>query len=237
MIYTCALDRSSSTPGMAIFADGECVSSFCWENAPARDSAWLLELNRQLDGQNLTPVSISGWVCGIGPGSFSGIRAALSAVQGMALPNCTPVIGIASAAAIAAGLARDTGGKIAVVGDARRDQLWCVCYHADPDDGTLRLGNGAVPAHDASDFRLVSADKLAEAIAPDATVVSPDWTRLENLLRQTFPPERLVERPAVPSAVELGRLASHVPQHCGMHPTVTPIYLHPAVATPPPFKS
>lgn len=234
MTYTCALDRSSVNPSMAIFADGECVSSYQWVNAPSRDSGWLLELNRQLAEQNITPALVSNWVCGIGPGSFSGIRAALSAVQGMALPAKSPIIGIASSAAIASELASETGKKIAVVGDARRNQLWCVCYQIDRVDGTLRLSNGELPVHTSDDFRLVQADRLADAIDADAIVASPDWIRLENVLRDTFPENRLIARPAVPLAAELGRLAPQAPRYCDGQ-VVTPIYLHPAVATPPKY--
>ena len=76
-----------------------------WDGEPSRAPAWMAELADVIAAHGWNGASFDEFVCGLGPGSFSGIRACLAALQGLALPDGRPVYGIASAAAVALGQA------------------------------------------------------------------------------------------------------------------------------------
>ncbi|HRR34550.1 MAG TPA: tRNA (adenosine(37)-N6)-threonylcarbamoyltransferase complex dimerization subunit type 1 TsaB [Kiritimatiellia bacterium] len=221
------IDRSSGRPSAAVFEGKACVCEKVWDGEPTRAPAWMADLADWWAEHGWDGASFDAFVCGLGPGSFSGIRASLSALQGLALPDNKPVYGVASAAALALGQAQGEE-RVTVVGDARRSRLWCVTYEVRPADAQVRLLGGGLPTHTAEDFQLVPAEALGST-APDATrIVTTDWERLAPWLRATFAEDRLVTHAAHPSATDAGRVALASSTHGVLEPL--PIYLHPAVA-------
>ncbi len=221
------IDRSTSRAGMALMDAGRAVCSRVWEGDAARSPGWIAEAVRDLAACGVSPQGVDRFVCGLGPGSFSGIRSCLAALHGMALPSGAAVCGVSSAAALALACGTD-GPRVTVVGDARRERLWIVTYRVEPRTGRVLLADGARPTHTAADFALVPVSGLASAIPGDALVVSPDWARLAPLLTAACPSGRLLRETVCPDAADLGRLACADPDACVTEPL--PIYLYPAVA-------
>jgi len=143
-------------------------------------------------------------VVGTGPGSFAGIRSALAFAQGYALGSKCEVLGLPSACALA------DGGKVAVVGDARRGKAWIALF-----DG-FRLEKDI--------FQSAQAD-LAKFVPDGYAVTTSDAVRIDALLRETFG-ERY-RGGAVPTAEGLKRFAEANPAMLKFEPL--PIYLNPAV--------
>lgn len=225
-----AIDSSSAQPNAALVVDTQVVLTYTWRaGLTARDADWLWGLSQALTAHAIRWEEVTKFVCGLGPGSFSGIRGALASLQGLAVVAQQPIVGIASAAALALHAARNNA-LITVVGDARRKRLWVVSYRMEPHTGTLMLANGRVPSHTAEDFALVPADELQSAVPPSSLIISPDWQRLKPLLTECFAAERLVAQTVHPQAVHLARVAM-MPSRPA--PIPLPIYLHPAVATAP----
>lgn len=222
-----AADRSAGRSGLAVFKGGEAVCVKRWDSEPSRAPEWIAEAGQALSEAGIEIGAIGRFICGLGPGSFSGIRACLSAMQGMALPGGRPVCGVASAAALALGQARGAEA-VTVAGDARRGRVWCVTYRVDKAAARVRLMDGSAPSHTGDDFALVAADELAEVVPEGTLIVSPEWTGLGQALSETFPADRLARRDAFPDVVDLGRLVLSEPEGCVAEPV--PIYLHPAVA-------
>ena len=161
-----------------------------------RDGNWIESLD--LEG-------VERIVVGIGPGSFAGIRAALSFAQGYAIgTGRCEVLGLSSACACAG------DGKIAVVGDARRDKIWIALF-----DGFAPLGDV---------FQVDRAD-LAAKVPDDFRVVTPDEARIGEMLRATFGERYLGGRQ--PTDDGLRRFAEQNPSVLKREPL--PIYLNPAV--------
>jgi len=200
------------------------VLSHVWQGEPSRAPGWLAEARDVLAAAQIPLAAVTSFVCGVGPGSFSGIRACLAAVNGLAMPEARPVYGVASAAAIALAQAAE---RVTVAGDARRNRIWCVTYQVDAAAGRVRLADGRVPSHTADDFQLVAADELPKAVPEGTRIVSPDWERLAPALRAAFGEARLLAQPVFPSAEAIGRLACAEPSARRLEPS--PIYLHPAV--------
>lgn len=223
------IDRSTRQPSLAVFEDSRLALEHVWQGEPTRAPEWIADVEEALSERNFRFDSLEGFVCGLGPGSFSGIRACLSALSGLALPNGNPVFGVASSAALALGQAQ-AAERITVVGDARRNRLWCVTYQVDAGSGLVRLRDGKVPSHTAADFLLVPAAALAESVPEGTRIVTSDWDRLEPLLRASFDVDRLVLQAVFPKASDLGTLALRDAANRVLEPM--PIYLHPAVAVP-----
>lgn len=221
---TLVIDRSSTQPSFALLSDAQLLFSHQWTGEPTRAPEWVAEMGALLARHDIPLDSIGRYVCGLGPGSFSGIRACLAAILGLALPTKTPVFGVASAAAIAYALPDE---RVTVVGDARRNRLWCTTYRKDPATRRLTLENGSVPSHTADDFQLVESEHLAASIPSGSRIVSTDWTRLESILKTQCDVARLLPQPAYVSAEVLGQLAAADAAALKLEPS--PIYLHPAV--------
>lgn len=75
-------------------------------------------------GLRLSDVDL--FVAGLGPGSFTGLRIGLSCLKGLAYATGTPLVGISSLEAMAAGAA--TSGLTVPVLDARKREVYAAVY-------------------------------------------------------------------------------------------------------------
>jgi tRNA threonylcarbamoyl adenosine modification protein YeaZ len=150
-------------------------------------------------------------VVGVGPGSYTGIRAALSLAQGWHLARAIRRVGVSTAEAVAVGAAEaGLSGRVTVVIDAQRGELYLAGYDL---RGQARDGHEAILAREVAPLCLASvADAQARANAGDL-LIGPEVTRW-------FPGGR----PVFARAATLARMAvglSEVPPG----QTLEPIYL------------
>ena len=94
--------------------------------------------------QRLNPTGFDQIVVGVGPGSFTGIRAGIAAAKGLALPGNVPVLPACSFDAIALtalpAMPRDCP-QMCVLCDARRDEVYFALYDRQGRrTGDCRLG-------------------------------------------------------------------------------------------------
>ena len=228
MRYMLVVERSVAPGSWALYRDGDVLAARPFGAAEPRAPAWVAELMGGLAALDVAPSALTSLVVGTGPGSFSGIRAAIAALQGLALPRAIPLFGLPSAAGLADGYLRRTGQScVAVVGDARRHRLWCAVYRRSPD-GALRLAaTGAPPAHAGDDFVLCELATLGGLVPPDARIVTPDGARLTAVLAELARARRLPIETLTPTAADLGALFLSSGTTAPRDPV--PVYLHPAV--------
>lgn len=117
---------------------------------------------------------ISEILVGIGPGSFSGIRSALSTAQGLAMGWNCPVIPIRSTHAIAWELKHIS--YLGVYADARRGQYFVTYY----DNGNLTRPTELIPLSEVEDS--LSKCTLAVAAAPLAHIPEQHPIRAQHLI-------------------------------------------------------
>lgn len=98
--------------------------------APARHTEYLLPACAALCAEaGIALSALDGLAFGSGPGAFTGVRVAASAVQGLALALDLPVVDVSSLAALARGGWRATGMQHQVpVLDARRGEIYWAAY-------------------------------------------------------------------------------------------------------------
>jgi len=121
-----AIDTSSSH-GSAALGDAAGnllrVETFSGQGGRERHSTTLFPALEKLD---LRRHPLTRIIVGLGPGSFSGIRVALAAAQGLALPGKTPIYGARSSDSLARQLPHVT--RLGVFADARRGEYYCTLY-------------------------------------------------------------------------------------------------------------
>ena len=213
-------ELSSAQCSLALLEDETVVAETQWEQSRATGQRLFHVWPEAMRQAGISPRDIDLYVCGRGPGSFSGVRIALAAAQAAALPTEKPVIAISSGEALARSVAGEVASeRIAVVGDARRDTIWIGEF--------LRTEQGVCPS---GEWGLVTPDEFPARIAPGTICVTSQWDRMGALLGgKNGPPEAWVEGDRFPSAIEVARAGLHRHQAQGPLDPLSPLYLHPAV--------
>lgn len=213
-----SIDQSSETGSAAILDGQRLVAARQWTETRFSRQLLFPSLKSMLSEAQLDSAAIQLYVVGVGPGSYSGLRVALTAARAMALPGPTPVYGITSAEASAWQAAEEAQvAQVRIIGDARRDQWWTRCFR--------RVGSVMIPG---ADWELVHP--RAFHVGAAEAVATPDWARIGGLLQVSVPPAvTLIAHALLPDAETLGRLAvARMAQDIASEP-LAPIYLHPAV--------
>lgn len=222
------LELSAGTESAAMLDGDRLLAARAWPGDRAHAKLCFDALRALLAETGLTPDRIRVYTVGLGPGSFTGLRMALAAAHGMALPGNNTVFGLPSAEAAAAEAARATGRpRVLVCGDARRSRFWSGLFEA--EDGIF-IQKG--------DWRLDPLEELPGRLPAGGAVCTADWDSLAAPLRAACAGQHgalVLERPCIPSAEILGRLAfEHIRRGIPSLP-LAPIYLHPPVFIPPSF--
>ena len=208
-----AIELSSRFGSVALLEDGAAVAERLWEeNFKNRQ-----QLFDALRGMDIDWDRVDLFAVGRGPGAFSGMRIGFTVANALAAPAGKPVHALNSGAALAA---QCGAACTAVVGDARRNQVWAGVF-----DGTEL----------AQEFRLLALDELAGFVPEGALVVSPDHDRLENLLSGFKTLEN--PRPVYPSAATLGELVHRRLESGRESEPFEPLYMHPPVFIAPRFPA
>lgn len=148
----------------------------------------------------------------VGPGTFTGVRVGVAAVRGMALATGRPAIGISTLEAIAATHFAATGSSqsVAVVMDARREEVYAQCFAADGapldearavavDDLAASLPAGVGTAVGTASAMLAEeAGRIGRTVLAAGAIAWPDPVvlgRLAGVRRPGDPPSPLYLRP------------------------------------------
>src|SRR5665647_2596580 len=129
MMRILALDTSTEYCSVALWHDGA-VIEHC-ELAGQKHSEMLIEmLDTLLNEAGMKLAQVDGIAFGKGPGSFTGVRIACGAAQGLALGTNLPVVGVCTLEALA-----EASGKPRVIAalDARMGELYHAAYEKHDD--------------------------------------------------------------------------------------------------------
>jgi tRNA threonylcarbamoyladenosine biosynthesis protein TsaB len=91
-----ALDTSTSTASVALFDGQKILSETTWLAGREHSTRVLVEVNEALSRVGRTSTELTGVVVARGPGSFTGVRVALSVAMGLAAGLSIPVWGIST---------------------------------------------------------------------------------------------------------------------------------------------
>lgn len=93
-MYCLYLDHSTSDGVSALMEDGRVIETRCCERSQTRHpcTTW----QELLDSHGLQLKEIAFFACGVGPGSYTGIRSAAATVQAAALAMEKPIVAVSS---------------------------------------------------------------------------------------------------------------------------------------------
>jgi tRNA threonylcarbamoyladenosine biosynthesis protein TsaB len=185
-----ALEFSSAQRSVAVVvtaADGRpLTTSKVVEAATGHTMMPFAMIEKALRSAGVEREGIEVIVVGLGPGSYTGIRAAIALAQGWQLATGAKLLGLSSAECVAAqAQAEGLTGKCSVVIDAQRQEFYLADYEIDPG-GRRQL----------TPLRLATLAEVREREVAGEQLVGPEVTRW-------FPNGRIL----YPGAARLGEIA------------------------------
>jgi len=166
--------------------------------------------------------ALDGFAVGRGPGAFTGVRIAISIVQGLSQGTGLPIVPVSDLAAIAARVDSHDLPVLSLI-DARMGQLYWGLFAPE----AAPSGWHGVPEQ-------LSAPESIEVSAPRFVVAGPGWGVYPELTRRLESRLEAAYAGLWPRALDIGRLArgalaagQGVPAEA-----LEPVYLRDSVATP-----
>lgn len=187
-----ALDTATEACSAALMTGGQTLSRF--EIAGRSHTERMVPMVRQLMAEaGITFSQLDGYVCGIGPGSFAGVRIGLGFMKGLALAADRPAVGVSSLETLALPALRNGAAKVLVAIDARMNEVYLQGFVAD-------------------EASLPSSILQAQVSAPDAipaledaqhwTGVGTGWAAYESALRSASGLQQKIVGDALPHAAD-----------------------------------
>ncbi|MEK6805258.1 MAG: tRNA (adenosine(37)-N6)-threonylcarbamoyltransferase complex dimerization subunit type 1 TsaB [Pseudomonadota bacterium] len=158
-----AVDTATEACSVALWQDGRTLEHY--EVVGRGHTARLLPmLHAVLAEAQCTPAQLDGFVCGVGPGSFAGVRIGVGLIKGMALALDKPVVPALSLTSLAQRAIRLQGAsQVVAVIDARMNEVYCATFVLDSDrraqlqDAPQVCAPEAVPGLSAGDWHAVGS--------------------------------------------------------------------------------
>lgn len=217
-----ALDTATEACSVAMHVDGRIIERF--EIAGRSHTERLMPMLQALMAEaGLAFAQLDGIACGVGPGSFAGVRIGVGFVKGLALALDRPVVGVSSLPALALGAQRAGAGPVLAAIDARMNEVYWGAYRVGADGLPQALLPEAVCA----------PAEVPRAEAGDWAAVGTGWGAYAEALRQAagVAPQH-VDAEALPHAGDILRLAlpAFRAGQGGSADALAPVYLRNKVA-------
>jgi|SRR5665213_2134834 len=162
-----ALEFSSEQRSVAVARDGKVLAEAVEAGGPRGTNALGL-IEKVLAQSKVSREEIEVIAVGLGPGSYTGIRAAIAVAQGWQLARGVKLLGSSSAEALAAqAQAEKIFGRVNVVIDAQRGEFYLASWEI---SGTRR--------EEISPLKIVTAAELEPRKAAGETCAGPEMGRV-----------------------------------------------------------
>lgn len=217
-----ALDTATEACSAALWIDGQILARF--EVAGRTHTQQMLPMvHGLLADAGLGFAQLDGFVCGVGPGSFAGVRIGVGFIKGIALALDRPVVPVTSLAMLAQAAVDEGATRVLVAIDARMNEVYVGVFTRGPE-GLAICGEAA---------QVLAPDQLRVRGAGPWTAVGTGWATYEPTLRAGV--EGQIDRldaTALPRAATALKLA--LPRFAARDvlqaDALTPVYLRDKVA-------
>jgi tRNA threonylcarbamoyladenosine biosynthesis protein TsaB len=171
-----ALEFSSAQRSAALARDGRVLAEALETGGYRVTNAFRL-IDQVLKTAGLSREEIEAIAVGLGPGSYTGIRAAIAVAQGWQLARGVKLLGISSVACLAEqALAQNLSGRFNVVIDAQRNEFYLAQFEASGAGLTEILPLKITPAEDITTRQaageLCVGPEMERALFPTAATVA-----------------------------------------------------------------
>ena len=123
-----ALESSSRRGSLALLEGGRLIASVEHEEPNSHAERLLPLLERLLSEAGWPKSSLDRLGVGVGPGSFTGLRAGIALAEGLSVGLDRPLLGIGSLLAMAHGALSEHAGPCCALLDAQRGELFAAVY-------------------------------------------------------------------------------------------------------------
>ena len=210
-----ALDTTTRSGSAAVVRDGTPVGEIVGDGSRTHGERLPRDLMRALDAAAIRLDDIDLLAVATGPGSFTGLRVGIAAMQGLAMSTGRKIVPVSALDALASAAA-DGRGPVAAWIDAQRGEVFATLYDA--------AGTGVL--HEPSSL---SPDRTLDAWEHALTGGVPRFigdgaVRYEATIRERFGPGAHV-LPAPALAGIIGRLAAAEPGRAVLPHAIVPIYI------------
>jgi tRNA threonylcarbamoyladenosine biosynthesis protein TsaB len=131
-VLVLALDTSTRAGSCAVSRDGDVIREDAADPLRSHDAQLPGSLMTLLERTALTLADIDVYAVATGPGSFTGLRVGIAAMQGLAFARTKPLVGISAFDALArkceAPARKSGGGLVATWIDAWRGEVYAALY-------------------------------------------------------------------------------------------------------------
>jgi len=178
-----ALEFSSDRRSVALARSGKVLAEAIEQTTGRGTNAFAL-IEKVLADAKVSRAEIQAIAVGLGPGSYTGIRAGIAIAQGWHLAGGVKLLGVSSAAALAAqAQAEKVWGRVNMVIDAQRGEFYLTTWDI-----------GANHRTEITPLNIVTQSAVAELAAAGEICAGPEATRV------LFPSAAMIARLAAAEA-------------------------------------
>ena len=211
-----ALDTTSRAGSLALWRDGRVSDTLIGDPTRTHGERLPAEISTLLSGADVSLKDVDLYAVVTGPGSFTGLRVGIAAVQGLALAQDRRVVAVPALDAYAlAEMVED--GPVAVWRDAQRKQVFAAMFER--SGRSLRALEDPVSKPPGDVVRAWSLRGMAPTV-----FIGDGADAYAAIVRQAWPEARLVT-PAPPLAPIAATIAAERLDHASAPHAIVPIYV------------
>jgi len=218
-----ALDTTTRAGSVAILRDGDILTEISGDASLTHGQRLPAEFRLALDAAAVALDDVGLLAVVAGPGSFTGLRVGIAAIQGLAFSRGLSVVPVSALEAIGRHTFRRTGPDTlgAPWIDAQRGEVFAILYDGDVER-PLVAASSASPQATLESVLASARDVVgsrAVAFAGDGAV------RYKDAIARTLGPRAAVLEPAPALAAEAARIAARHPERAVAPHAIVPIYV------------
>jgi tRNA threonylcarbamoyladenosine biosynthesis protein TsaB len=210
-----AVETSSLAGGVALLDDGRLIAEYVLDVSVTHSERLMASVDRVLADARWTPRMLEALAVAVGPGSFTGLRIAVSTVKGLAVALGVPIAAVPTLDAMAAALPW-AALPVCPVLDARKGEVYASLYRWD-GEGMRREWDDLALAPEA----------LAARLGEPVILVGDGAALVRSPHARALPSPRRLPSPACVGALGVERLRRGQTVAAA---ALEPIYLRPSEA-------
>jgi tRNA threonylcarbamoyl adenosine modification protein YeaZ len=211
------IDTSTKFLCLGLYVDGK-FYEYNLETGRNLSSLLVPTIERVIAAAGLKIADIDYFACGLGPGSFTGMRIGLAVIKGLSIVKNKPVVGI-STLDILAGNVLNNDTLIIPAIDARRDLIYCSSYKK--EQGVLKRK---------SEYLLLDLDEFVNKFTRKSVILGDAVALYKDKLLSRIRGATVLDKdywfPKAHKLIELALLKIKARQF-SLAEAVKPIYLYP----------
>ena len=210
-----AMETSSLAGGVALLDDERLVAEYLLDVSVTHSERLMAAIDRVLTDAGWTARELGGLAVAVGPGSFTGLRIAVSTVKGLGLALRLPIAAVPTLDAMAAALPW-AALPVCPVLDARKSEVYASLYRWDGDAMRREW-----------EYLALSPAALAERLTEPVIVAGDGAPVIRSPHARLLPPPRRLPSPACVGLLGLERLRRGETVAAA---ALAPLYLRPSEA-------